>query len=329
MATTLTPPELDLSRSDAELRPLCLTALSSLTPVLSLVNHGCEAKLRTLSLAMQQSIKQQQQQQQQQRATSSDGDELEPYAQQAHEFAEHAALAPAATEVRSCLRAVCQRVLAIADPALDEPLLRQCGLDVQGRLCLREYPKLPSADEAGRSLPEAAERAPAEAPASARTSLQAPPPPPPPPRLGAHCDSTLMTLLWADAPGLQVLEPARAEALGWRPQHVLGLGLPMMAPLAADSDDAGGSEEDGAAAPAEPPPLTDEQWAYVALDWARDPLLLTIGASWLTSDLVRERCPARCAALHRVVLPSGSHARHSLPFLADLVPREDEFVSPS
>jgi hypothetical protein len=287
-ATTLSPPELDLARPDAELRPTCLSGLSSLSPCFSIVNHGCEAKLRALARAMQRRIERR------------DGARVQ---QQAHEFADHDELAPAAAEVRSCLRSICLRVLSIASAGMAEAL-RERELDVAGRLCLREYPKLPE---------EAA------APGSAPPQQPAEPPPaeeaPPPPRLGAHCDSTLMTLLWADAPGLQVLEPRRAEALGWRPQHVLGLGLPMMAPLADDADDDG---EGGAAAP-DPPPLKNEHWAYVEHDWARDPLLLTVGASWLSHELVRERCPARCAALHRVVLPPGVTQRHSLPYLADFV----------
>ena len=64
-----------------------------------------------------------------------------------------------------------------------------------------------------------------------------------------HCDSTLLTLLWADAPGLQVLEPRRAEALGWRPQHVLGLGLPTMMPLPIHPTMKPLPERAGAAAP--------------------------------------------------------------------------------
>lgn len=285
---SLRPAQLDLSRSDEELRPTFLAALSSLTPCLSVVNHGCEERLRSLARAMQQRIEP--------NAVAS-----KAYAQQAHEFHEHAELAPAAAEVRSCLREVCVRVLGIAAADMPEAL-REQELDVRGRLCLREYPKQ-QADAADSSSDGAP-------PASAAK--------PPPLRLGAHCDSTLLTLLWADAPGLQVLEPRRAEALGWRPQHVLGLGLPTMMPLADPPDDEAASGEGGAAAP-EPPPLTDEQWAYIDVDWPRDPLLLTIGASWLSSELMRERCPARCAALHRVVLPPGTHKRLSLPFLADLV----------
>ena len=278
--------------SDSALRPTCLRALNSLTPMLSLVNHGCEKKLRALGEAMQAQVV---------------GDDSKDYAQQAHDISGE--LAPAAAEVRDCLRSVCLRVLTIADASLAESL-HERRLDLRGRLCLREYPKL--ADAPPQQSP-AAESAPAPAPARAAAAEAAP-------RLGAHCDSTLMTLLWADAPGLQVLEPERAAALGWRPQHVLGLGLPMMIPLA--------DAEDGEASSAEPPPLTDAQWAHVEHDWARDPLLLTVGASWLSSDLMRERCPARCAALHRVALPPGVQQRHSLPFLADLVPAEDETEQP-
>ena len=39
-------------------------------------------------------------------------------------------------------------------------------------------------------------------------------------RLGAHCDATLLTLLWSDAPGLQVVDPS---SLGpeWEPSHIM------------------------------------------------------------------------------------------------------------
>ena len=318
-APTLRPQELDLSLSDSALRPACVHALNSLTPTLSLVNHGCEKKLRALAAAMQAQV-------------VGEGENPKDYAQQAHDISGQ--LAPAADEVKSCLRAVALRVLGIAlgSPEAGE-VLGQHDLDLQGRLCLREYPRqqqqqqeVPTADAAdavGKINSEAV-TAPSTAstastpstPSLSTPSPPSPPPPPPPPRLGAHCDSTLLTLLWADSPGLQVLDPARAEALGWRPEHVLGLGLPTM--MAAPSGDDDGGRDDAA----EPLPLTDSEWATIDLDWARDPLLCTLGVSWLSSAVVAERCPARCAALHRVVLPEGGPARHSLPFLADLVPAE-------
>ena len=270
------PSTLDLSLSDEALRPACTSALSSLTPMLALVNHGCEAKLRDLAEAMRTTIANRQTNEAMQGRGGADGVAVDGVAvplQQAHELDGH--VAPAADALRACLRGVCMRVLAIAldDPALGATLAAR-KLDVQGRLCLRAYP-CAAGDGA-----EAAPAAPSQ-------------------RLGAHCDSTLMTLLWADAPGLEVLDPVKAA--DWTPDAVMRYGLPTMGELS------------------EPACLREDQWARVHLDWSADPLLLTVGTSWLRHELM-QTAPARCAVLHRVVLPDGTRGRHSLPFLADLVP---------
>ena len=117
---SLRPAQLDLSRSDEELRPTFLAALSSLTPCLSVVNHGCEERLRSLARAMQQRIEP--------NAVAS-----KAYAQQAHEFHEHAELAPAAAEVRSA----CVRSGVLGTLLQTCPRRAGAGLDVRGRLCLR------------------------------------------------------------------------------------------------------------------------------------------------------------------------------------------------
>ena len=258
------PTELDLALPDAVLIPACRKAVSdSLTPTLSLVNHGCERKLRDLASAM--------------RVRVPDPDPATE--QQAHDFSDHD-LADASAEAKECLRAVALRVLGLAcgknETSMGEEL-QGWGVDLHGRLCLRQYP--PMTD--GKQMA---------------------------PRLGAHIDNTLLTLLWADGPGLQVLDSDRAQAAGWTPQDILSFGLPTMMPVLGKEN---GSEK-------EPPPLTNEHWATVDLDWARDPLLLTIGASWLQAEVVQGVCPAQCAALHRVVLPAD-RSRYSLPFLCDFV----------
>ena len=249
---TAAPTTIDLSLSDTELRPLIIEALNSLSPMLEIINHGCESKCRSLAAAVKKGIRH-------------DDGSIPP--QQAHEL-DNEVLAP---PLKHCLRGVCLRVLRIVlnEPSLAQSLAAQ-NLDVQGRLCLREYPPAASPDA-------------------------------PPQRLGAHCDSTLMTLLWADGPGLEVLDPIKAA--DWAPKDILLYGLPTMGAIGD-----------------EPVELRDDQWARVELDWSRDPLLLTIGTSWLTNELVSSRAPAKCAVLHRVVLPSGgAKARHSLPFLVDIV----------
>jgi isopenicillin N synthase-like dioxygenase len=260
----LAPPVLDLSLPDEKLRTAAQAALTgTLSPVLCLINHGCEAACVTLSAQMQRQA-----------------GALPPGTVQQAIETDAAGCEAAATALRGCLRDVGLRVLGLAlgDTNIEETL-KSRQLDLQGRLCLRAYP-------AGASPPAAA--------ASTTTTGE------PPPRLGAHCDSTLFTMLWADSAGLQVLDPVRAA--DWRPEAVLRYGLPTMGPV----DDV------------ELPTLREDQWCSVAMDWAANPLLLTLGSSWLTNELTSARLPARCAVLHRVVLPANC-ARHSLPFLADLV----------
>lgn len=244
------PVVLDLSLDDDELRAACSDALrNTLSPMVGLVNHGCEKACCALAEAMKRRI-------------ASEGG-LGDVKQQACDI--DGDLVTSAAELRGCLRSVCLRALRLAldDTALDASLAER-SLDLQGRLCLRAYP--PS-EHGGTE------------------------------RLGPHCDSTLCTLLWSDGPGLEVLDPERASE--WEPNAVLQYGLPTMGPPG--------------------PELSEDQWARVQLPWQSNPLLLTLGTSWLSSDLTASRLPARCAVLHRVTLPQ-ERTRHSLPFLADLVP---------
>ena len=179
-----------------------------------------------------------------------------------------------AREVRAKLTALCERLL--------EVLVGEAA-PLDGRICMRTYPRAPPpADGDGDCN--------ADADADADGATQQ--------RLGAHCDNTLLTLLWADGPGLQVLHPGRAD--GWTPERVMRYGLPTM----SDAD--------------EIQTLEEEQWATVELPWDEGPLLLTLGCAWTSSELTRDH-PARCAVLHRVVIPPGyPHDRHSIPFLVDL-----------
>jgi hypothetical protein len=118
-------------------------------------------------------------------------------------------------------------------------------------------------------------------------------------RLGAHCDATLLTLLWSNAPGLQVMDPETVP--DWTPEDVMGYGLPSMA---------------GA-----PKLLQDSQWAEVDLPWTDGCLLMTVGTAWMSHPAKARLPAARSAVLHRVVAHSGVE-RVSLPFLVDTVAKE-------
>jgi hypothetical protein len=118
-------------------------------------------------------------------------------------------------------------------------------------------------------------------------------------RLGAHCDATLLTLLWSNAPGLQVMDPATVP--DWTPADVMGYGLPSMA---------------GA-----PKLLQESQWAEVDLPWADGCLLMTVGTAWMSHPENARLPAAKSAVLHRVVAHSGVE-RVSLPFLVDTVAEE-------
>lgn len=164
-------------------------------------------------------------------------------------------LASLASVARTELMGITQRLLKILGG--DDV---KAGLHLQGRLCLRAYP------------------------AQQEETV----------RLGAHCDATLLTLLWSNAPGLQVMDPTTVP--DWMPADVMGYGLPSFA---------------GA-----PKLLQENQWAEVDLPWADGCLLMTAGTAWM-SHAERARLPeAQSAVLHRVVAHSGAE-RVSLPFLVD------------
>jgi hypothetical protein len=170
-------------------------------------------------------------------------------------------LAPLAESAREELTNLTYRVLGIlvgGDPRTTAGLGR-----LEGRLCLRAYPK--------------------------QTEQTV--------RLGAHCDATLLTLLWSDAPGLEVMDD-RTLAPDWEPSDVMSYGLPSMA---------------GA-----PKMLREEQWAQVDLPWEDGCLLLTVGTAWMGCAEQVQLPPARSAVLHRVVTLRGVE-RVSLPFLVDRV----------
>ena len=182
-----------------------------------------------------------------------------------------AELAPPTEELKARMLALCTRLL---DALLGEGWQEGAGGQLDGRLCLRVYPASP-------------------APAAGADDADGL-------RLGAHCDATLLTLLWASSAGLEVLDPEAATAQGWTPAQVEGYGLPSFG--AVDEDET-------------PPP--EPVWARV--DQPDGALLLTLGTSWPRSELASARVPARCGVLHRVAARSLERERLSLPLLVDVV----------
>lgn len=121
--------------------------------------------------------------------------------------------------------------------------------------------------------------------------------------LGAHVDGNLFTLLWSDHSGLQVLDPANVGDV--TPEFIANLGMPLIGSKA-------GLE------------IQPEQWATVTAP-VEGYLLFTVGNGWLRSELVRSLFPppaVQSAVLHRVQMKGGSTARHSIPFLVNLIDAE-------
>ena len=323
------------------LREQCLRGLAgTISPMLVLHHHGCERQCAELADAVRAHLGRSADGSSSSSSSGGSssgggggggGEEEEQKrarpAQQCHVLAElEGPLSAQAGELRDCLLGVCHRVLdavlheevreeGVAVAAADgggggsgggggesesagegtgdsaganagggaRAALGQAGFELAAQLKLREYPA--AASMAGGAV---------GAGAGAGAGV----------RLGGHVDNTLLTLLWADAPGLQVLSPR--DPRGWTGEAVAALGLPSW----------GG-------APA--PPLDDElDWGEVAAPggapWGAGPLLLTVGAEWLGlrgAPLAH----VESAVLHRVAVPHDlGRDRFSLPFLVRLAP---------
>ncbi|KAJ1458200.1 hypothetical protein M885DRAFT_586298 [Pelagophyceae sp. CCMP2097] len=176
-----------------------------------------------------------------------------------------------AHDLRCKMRSVAQRLASIVCGDGFSEGLEKRGQKLDGRLSLRVYPAAPDSDA----------------------------------RLGAHLDANLFTLLWADAPGLEVLDPQTSEISA---ADVLAVGVPSVGPAAsADFLD------------------TDEAWAAIPHAIQGDSTLtFTVSRGWLRSDAIAEIADAEVlkvtsAALHRVRL-DGSTKRCSIPYLVDVHP---------
>jgi isopenicillin N synthase-like dioxygenase len=195
-------------------------------------------------------------------------------AQAAYEFDGGHPLHTEAEAAKTCLMGLALRMMRVLAGDDIEEKMAERGCRCEGRLKMRTYPR--AKQNGGSSWPAQ--------------------------RLGAHCDATLMTLLWTDAPGLQVVDPKLLDAAEWTPQQITSYGLPTMGPP--------------------PPELKEADWATVKLEsFDRGILVMTLGTGWSDCGAVMQTFPARSAALHRVMVHRAPAAdRHSLPFFLDAVP---------
>jgi hypothetical protein len=291
---TVVPLGVDL-RQPGCLRDVCARALQgTVSPMLILYNHGCEEACADLAACAREYLKL--------GTGRTDPTEL----QRAHSLK-----GPCAAKIdalrRCLLDEVCGPVLdaCLASEAhgsahgsahgMAKRILAQAGLELCGRLCLREYPCQPSATGA---------------------------------RIGAHLDSTLITLLWADGPGLEVLSPLDVPS----GQTTCGREAPSHTADAAGGEDSAGPWTGRQVMSTGFPSLDgicrevrEEEWAAVTLpsqrSWGAGPLLLTIGSDWLGFPPTAEGLPVESAVLHRVVVPADyARDRLSLPFLVTLRP---------
>ena len=163
-------------------------------------------------------------------------------------------------KLKTCLEGVCKRLLCLASSKETSSKTT----NVNGRLCFRVYPK------------QDKEKV----------------------RLGAHVDHTLMTLLYSNCAGLEILDSEVCDSKVWNREKICSYGLPTV------------GSSDG------PLFLREDQWTVVDMPWNRYPLLFTVGASWLSCDL--DLVKVESPVLHRVVTNCNTE-RVSLPFLVDLV----------
>jgi hypothetical protein len=210
---------------------------------------------------------------------------------------------------RGLVSRLCQLLFG---PELETELHRR-GEMLDGRISLRFYPKIPLADQS-------------KATADPSTKVI----------LGAHVDANLMTLLWSDGPGLQVLCADTADSESGSGDGADGdssSSAPAAAPLPLDPDQVCrfGIPSMG---PSDLPELTDANFADVltagAADdpdpdpadlWQRDMLLLSVGEEWTRRGVPECGMPAAAPVLHRVRLAECARHRdrHSIPYLVRLV----------
>jgi len=243
---TIRPTICDLSESDDTLRQVMKKALEgTLSPMMAVVDHGCEDKIVELVTALKKRD-----------AVRTLLDGKEGKKQEAFDI--DGELDVKRRLLKTCLEDVSKRLLRICS----KPSTRNNKVEIEGRLCLRVYPSLPKEDT----------------------------------RLGAHVDNTVMTLLFADGPGLQVLDPGRVSPKTWTRNRICTYGLPTT------------TLDDG------PLFLRENEWGFVDLPWDRCPLLFTVGAAW---PLKRwNDINILSPVLHRVFLKGGT-SRISMPFLVD------------
>lgn len=287
---TVQPVVLDMRLPDEQLRQTAADALrGTVSPMLAIAHHGCERQCEAMAHA----------------ARTHHHVAIAHSSAPQHSCELSGPLEVDAASLRESLGKLSWRLVEILAPgARDEMECR--GETLEGSLCLRVYPPT-DVQQGAREIDEdmiglignqrgvTVEARGRKRGEREETEV----------RLGAHVDYTLLTLLWADAEGVEVLSPRGGEAVSpsgavsppWTAEQVMALGIP----TTADADTLRAPSED--------------EWALVTLGWGEGVLLLTVGAAWLGSCLAA-RSEAQCAVLHRVRLPCGaSKPRHSLPFL--------------
>ena len=124
-------------------------------------------------------------------------------------------------------------------------------------------------------------------------------------RLGPHVDATFVTLLWSDAPGLQVFDPEEGSA--WTGEEVMSVGVPS---ISVDNLRRQVNERD---------------WANVELASApgnmknENAIFLTVGSEWWNNSRAQQLLPVQSPVLHRVfIIEDQNIDRYSLPLLVNL-----------
>merc|ERR1712194_981019 len=105
----------------------------------------------------------------------------------------------------------------------------------------------------------------------------------------------VMTVLYADAPGLQVPDPTKTALT---PEQIRDHGLPGVASATIG--------------PSAPPAGIGSSWSWVDVNgfWESGNLLVSFGEGWFCRKELREALPEMvCPVLHRVVAKQGYPSR--------------------